>query len=185
MIDADFTVSGLSRSYSHEQVERHGLSAYLTGEAEAAGVLFETGLSGLWFMPTGNIEDDNGDLLASPAFRRLLEAVEPMFDRVIIDVASVLESDDVQAVARSVNSTYLVAQKGKGKYRHLQEASEVLRSSGASLTGFIWNEGGRRKRRGEQGPVIEPMSYPQEDEPSPETGTLEVMPNVERALNQG
>ncbi|MDQ8189154.1 GumC family protein [Roseibacillus persicicus] len=162
VIDADFRIDGLSREYSSQRQERHGLAAYLMGEAEAAEVLFETGLPGLWFLPTGALASDTGDLLAGPGLRRLLEAIEPMFERVIFDMSSVLESDDVQAVARHLGATYLVAQKGKGKYRDLRETTEVLNSCGAQVAGFIWNEGGSRRRRDAQGPVIEPVTYPAE-----------------------
>lgn len=174
VIDADFDSQGLSRAYSQQRPGRHGLSAYLIGEAEAAEVLFETGLAGLWFLPTGQVEGDSGELLASPAFRRLLEAIEPMFDRVIIDVASIMKEDDVQAIARHVGATYLVAQKGKGKYRDLKESCEVLRSSGAAVAGFIWNEGGRRSRRADRGPVIDPISFPRQVEV--EASTTNVTP---------
>lgn len=162
VIDADFRVDGLSRGYSSQRQGRHGLAAYLMGEAEAAEVLFETGLPGLWFLPTGAVGNDNGDLLAGPGLRRLLEAIAPMFDRVIFDMSSVLESDDVQAVARHLGATYLVAQKGKGKYRDLKETKETLISCGAQVAGFIWNEGGSRRRRDTRGPVIEPVTYPAE-----------------------
>lgn len=160
LIDADFRVPGLSRSYSEQRQGRHGLAAYLAEEAEAAEVLFETGLPGLWFMPTGEESNMDGDLLAGPGFRALLDAVEPMFDRLIIDITSIKESDDVQAVARYVGATYLVARKGRGKYRDLKDAASTLQSAGANLAGFIWNEGSTRGRRKDQGPFIEPTAYP-------------------------
>lgn len=176
VIDADFSSEGLSREYSSQREGRHGLAAYLRGEAEPAEVLFETGLPGLWFLPTGAIEGDNGDLLSGPGFRQLLAAITPMVDRVIFDMSSVLKVDDVQAVARHVGATYLVAQKGKGRYRHLREALEILTSSGANVTGFIWNDGGRRPRRAHQGIVIEPVDYPAEVREVSPRGENEPMP---------
>ncbi len=175
VIDADFSEAGLSRGYMSQRDGRHGLAAYLMGEAEAAEVLFETGLPGLWFLPTGDMKTDNGDLLSGPGLRRLLEAISPMFDRVIFDMSSVLESDDVQAVTRFIDSTYLVAQKGRGKYRDLQEACEILQSSGGNVTGFIWNEG-RRRRRSDSGPSIEPVTYPAEVREVSPKGENEPMP---------
>lgn len=176
VIDADFNVPGLSREYDRQWNGRHGLTAYLMGEAEAAEVLFETGLPGLWFLPTGATDGDKGDVLSGPNLRHLLEAISSMFDRVIIDMSSVLVSDDVQAVARFVNSIYLVAQKGKGKYRDLKETHETLYSSGGQVTGFIWNEGGRRRRSSDLGPVIEPVDYPAEVREVSPRGEDEPMP---------
>ena len=167
---------GLSREYDRQWNGRHGLAAYLMGEAEAAEVLFETGLPGLWFLPTGAIDGDKGDVLSGPNLRHLLEAISSMFDRVIIDMSSVLVSDDVQAVARFVNSIYLVAQKGKGKYRDLKETHETLYSSGGQVAGFIWNEGGRRRRSSDLGPVIEPVDYPAEVREVSPRGEDEPMP---------
>lgn len=176
VIDADFSSPGLSREYSRQRAGRHGLAAYLMGEAEPAEVLFETGLPGLWFLPTGGVEGDSGDLLSGPGLRQLLSAITPMVDRVIFDMSSALECDDVQAVARHIGATYLVAQKGKGKYRHLKETGEILVSAGANVTGFIWNDGGRRRRRGDRGPVIEPVSYPSEVREVSPKGENEPMP---------
>ncbi len=179
VIDADFSESGLSRGYDEQYGSRHGLAAYLMGEAEPAEVLFETGLPGLWFLPTGATESDTGDLLSGPGLRRLLEAISSMFDRVIFDMSSVLQSGevqaDVQAVTRFIDATYLVVQKGSGKYRDLREANEILQSSGGHVTGFIWNEG-RRRRRGDLGPVIEPVTYPAEVREVSPKGQNEPMP---------
>lgn len=162
VVDGDFSGAGLSRDYNAQYEGRHGLAAYLTGEAEPAEVLFETGLPGLWFLPTGAIETDSGDLLSGPSLRRLFDAISPMFDRVIFDMSSVLESEDVQAVARFVDAIYLVAMKGKGKYRDLKETHEILQSSGGNVIGFIWNEGVGLRRRSSSGLFIEPMIYPAE-----------------------
>lgn len=178
VVDADFSVAGLSSEYGHQREGRHGLAAYLMGEAEAAEVLFETGLPGMWFLPTGDLATDNGDLLSGPGLRRLLEAIAPMFDRVVFDMSSVLKSDDVQAVTRFIDSTYLVAQKGKGRYRDLKETNEILQSSGGNVAGFIWNDG-RRRRRSDQGPVIEPVSYPAEVREVSPRGENEPMPAPE------
>lgn len=176
VIDADFSVSGLSREYDRQHQGRHGLAAYLMGEAEPAEVLFESGLPGLWFLPTGALKADSGDLLSGPGLRRLLDAITPMFDRVIFDMSSVLESDDVQAVARFIDATYIVALKGRGKYGDLKETCEVLRSSGGTVAGFIWNESGRRRRRADVGPVIEPVTYPAEVREVSPRGENEPMP---------
>ena len=176
VIDADFGSMGLSREYSRQREGRHGLAAYLMGEAEPAEVLFETGLPGLWFLPTGAIAGDSGDLLSGPGLRQLLDAITPMVDRVVFDMSSALESDDVQAVARHIGATYLVAQKGKGKYRHLKETGEILVSAGANVSGFIWNNGGRRLRRSDEGPVIEPVRYPSEVREVSPRGENEPMP---------
>lgn len=162
VIDADFSAGGLSREYNSRQDERHGLAAYLMGEAEIAEVLYETGLPGLWFLPTGAMDGESGDLLSGPMLPQLLEAISAMFDRVIFDISPVLESEDVQAVARHINSNYLVVQKGKGKYSDLLKANDILQSTGGYVSGFIWNEGGRRASK-RQSPVVEPLDYASEE----------------------
>lgn len=156
VIDADFSQQGISREMARGQERRFGLAAYLMGESEAAQVLADTTVPGLWFLPTGALEGDTGDMLAGPGFRNLLRAVEPMFDRVVIDVASLSQSDDVQALARHLHKTYFVVRKGAGSYRDLKENLGTLRSCGARVMGFIWNEGGRR---GRPCPVIEPLEF--------------------------
>ncbi|MDP0489909.1 MAG: hypothetical protein Q7Q71_02515 [Verrucomicrobiota bacterium JB023] len=157
IVDADFRHEGLSQLYAQQMKHAHGLTAYLNGEAEAAEVLFETGLPGLWFLPSGKVDGNPADYLGGPGFKKLLEAVRPMFDRVVFDVSAVLSSDDVQAVARHVNASYYVARRGVGRYRDLQEAMDILHSSGARVVGFIWNEGGGKKGQKDEAPVIEPL----------------------------
>ena len=175
VIDADFSQAGLSRDYDRQNEWRHGLAAYLMGEVEPAEVLFETGLAGLWFMPTGMTKNDTGEMLSGPQLRRLLEAITPMFDRVIFDISSVQESDDVQAVARFVNSTYLVARKGRGKYSDLKDTCQTISSAGGNVSGVIWNNGGIRRGPG-SALVIEPITYPSEVREVSPRGQDEPMP---------
>ncbi|MEM9079611.1 MAG: hypothetical protein AAGC74_02845 [Verrucomicrobiota bacterium] len=161
VVDADFCRAGLSRQFSERIGGRHGLSAFLSGEIEAAETLYETGLPGLWFLPTGNVSGDTGDLLSGPDFRLLLEAIRPMFDRIIFDVGSTTEVDDVQAIARFANASYFVVRKGAGRYGDLKAAVTMLRSAGGVVAGVIWNEGGGRRRKAIE-PVIEPQEVVQQ-----------------------
>ena len=108
------------------------------------------------------MDGESGDLLSGPMLPQLLEAISAMFDRVIFDISPVLESEDVQAVARHINSNYLVVQKGKGKYSDLLKANDILQSTGGYVSGFIWNEGGRRASK-RQSPVVEPLDYASEE----------------------
>ena len=141
LIDADFHDHGLSGSYAKTMTnDRHGLAAYLMEESKVDEVFHETGSPGLWFVPTGSVDGDTSELLSKPGFKGLLESLAPMFDRIVIDASSVVDDSDVQSIVRHVDATCMVIRKDVGRYRDLKEASEILRSAGGHLVGFVWNE---------------------------------------------
>lgn len=157
LIDADFHDEGLSRGYAQKfRDKRHGLAAYLMGEVKADDSFYQTSCSGLWFAPTGAVGGDTSELLSKPDFKILLESLTAMFDRIVIDASSVVDDSDVQSIVRHVDATCLVVRKNAGRYRDIKEASEVLRSAGGHLVGFVWNEVDQSATAG-MGPEVAPL----------------------------
>ncbi|BCX47074.1 tyrosine-protein kinase capsular biosynthesis [Haloferula helveola] len=140
LVDADLRKPGLSRDHLGEPGGDRGLGAYLAGEATPAEACVRTPVSKLYLMSSGEMKSDAAELLSGTRFPALLEEAYRWFDRVVIDVPSVLATSDAQAVARYADRACLVVGKGGSDSHDLKHTADLLRSSGANLVGFVWNE---------------------------------------------
>ncbi|MEM1083411.1 MAG: polysaccharide biosynthesis tyrosine autokinase [Verrucomicrobiota bacterium] len=140
LLDADLRSPGLSCEHLADGPGR-GLGSFLAGEAQAADACFRTAMPKLFLMSSGEMKENAAELLAGTRFPALLEDAYRWFDRVVIDAPGVLTSSDAQTIARYADRTCLVVDGDGSSREDLQKASELLRSTGANLVGFVWNEG--------------------------------------------
>ncbi len=140
LIDADLRKPGLSREHLGEPGGDLGLGAYLAGDTTPAEACVRTPVERLFLMSSGDMRSNASELLSGTRFPALLEEAQRWFDRVVIDVPSVLSNSDAQVVARYADSTCLVVGEGGGDRRDLKQSADLLRTGGANLVGFIWNE---------------------------------------------
>jgi len=183
LIDADMRSPGLSRG------SEPGLAEYLSGEATAADGCLLTELPKLCLFASGGNRTDAAELLAGTRFPALLEDAYRWFDRVVIDVPAVLSASDVQAVARYADHTCLVVHGGTIERRSLQRSAEMLRASGANLSGIVWNEfPGSGTRRGschlKPGRHAAVRSILGATEPMPTTPAMPTTPPMPRMVSE-
>ncbi|WP_367871990.1 GumC family protein [Luteolibacter sp. Populi] len=158
LLDADMRRPGLSRQ--HVNGEPSGLGAYLAGEAEPASACFPTALPNLYLMSSGPMRTDAAELLSGTRLPVLLEDAYRWFDAVVIDSPPVLAVSDALAISRYADRVCLVVRQNASERRNLKKASELVRSSGGNLIGFVWNECPfRGKGNGAPEPVV-PLSHP-------------------------
>lgn len=139
LLDADLRSPGLSRDHLRQLGGDAGLGEYLAGRAQPADACFRTAVPKLCLLSSGEMKTDAAELLAGTRFPALLEDAYRWFDRVVIDVPGVLDTSDAQAIARYADQTCLVVGEETADRRELKRTVELLRSSGANLSGFIWN----------------------------------------------
>ena len=125
---------------SAEHVGSAGLGEFLAGDVAPAEVCFTTSQRNLYLLSSGGPRPDAGDLLSGTRFAALLEDAYRWFDRVVIDTPPLLASGDAAVIARYADRCCLVVSDRGGERRGLQRASEMIRSAGGSLVGFVWNE---------------------------------------------
>lgn len=166
LLDADMRSSGLSRDFVSSEDAESGLGGYLSGKIEAASACFATSLPNLYVLSSGPMRQDAAELLAGTRFPSLLEDAFRWFDRVVIDVPSTLSVSDALGVVRYADRCCLVVREGYSDRRDLKRAAELIRSSGGSLVGFVWNEAAKRSRETSAGPVV-PVNRPGLGPPQP------------------
>jgi succinoglycan biosynthesis transport protein ExoP len=135
LLDADLTSPGLSASHAGA-----GLGDFLSGDVAPAEACFTTDSPNLYLLSSGNSRPDAADLLAGSRFAALLEDAYRWFDRVVIDTPALLSTSDAASIARYADRCCLVVSSKGNERRELQRASEMIRSAGGSLVGFVWNE---------------------------------------------
>jgi polysaccharide biosynthesis transport protein len=140
LLDADMRKPGLSREHLMEGHANRGLGDFLGGKAQAADACFRTTVPKLFLMCSGDLKDNAAELLSGTRFPALLEDAYRWFDRVVIDAPAVLSASDTQAIARYADRTCLVVSEAGSDRRELRQSAELLRSTGANLVGFVWNQ---------------------------------------------
>jgi capsular exopolysaccharide synthesis family protein len=140
LLDADLRHPGLSRQHLAGAGENSGLGGYLDGKLDAAAACFTTELPNLYLLSSGVIRADAAELLAGTRFPALLEDAFRWFDRVVIDTPPILATSDMLAIARYADRTCLVIREGDNDRSELKRASDLVRSAGGTLVGFVWNE---------------------------------------------
>ena len=153
LLDADLRSPGLSRDHLKEGHANRGLGDFLSGKAQAADACFRTTVPKLFLMSSGDFKDNAAELLSGTRFPALLEDAYRWFDRIVIDAPAVLSASDTQAIARYADRTCLVVSKAGGDRRELRQTAEILRSTGANLVGFVWNDFSSHGRSG-AGPSV-------------------------------
>ncbi len=136
LLDADLRSPGVSAAH----LGSSGLGEFLAGDVAPSEVCFATEQPNLYLLSSGTPRLDAGDLLSGTRFAALLEDAYRWFDRVVIDTPPLLASGDAAVIARYADRCCLVVSDRGGERRGLQRASEMIRSAGGSLVGFVWNE---------------------------------------------
>lgn len=145
LLDADLRSPGLSS----EQMGRRGLGDFLAGEVAPSEACFATSQKNLYLLSSGTPREDSGDLLSGTRFAALLADAYRWFDRVVIDTPPLSDSGDAALISRYADRCCLVVSDRGSDRRSLQRASELVRTAGGSLVGFVWNEvprGGRDRK---------------------------------------
>jgi len=125
-----------------------GLTEYLAGDASILDVMqrpspgeagdpLPPGLASLTFIPAGTEHDKAADLSGNRRFDKLIAAVVPHFDWIVVDSSPVnLVSDGVN-LARACDAVLLVARGGVTKYQVTQRAIAELKAS--KVLGLVLN----------------------------------------------
>jgi capsular exopolysaccharide synthesis family protein len=125
-----------------------GLTEYLAGKSTISDIMqrpkpteaghpLPNGLSSLTFIPGGTEHNKAADLSGNRRFDRLIEAVSPFFDWIIVDSSPVnLVSDGVN-LARACDAALLVARGAVTKYEVAQRAMTELKAT--KILGFVLN----------------------------------------------
>jgi polysaccharide biosynthesis transport protein len=143
LIDADFRRPRLHKLFGISA--RVGLASVIEGEAELKDVIQESGVEGLDVIPCGPIPPNPAELLTSPRFPEVLNAIRAQYDFVLVDTPPLLAVTDPCVVAPRVDGVLLNIRVSKNGRPHAERAKEILSTLGVTVVGVVVNglDGGR------------------------------------------
>ena len=110
VIDADLRHASMSKALGMGGL---GLSHYLTGQtADTGAIIHHHATKGLDYIPVGAIPPNPIELLSSPLFGKLIEALRDNYQYILIDTPPVNLVADTDIIERSVNRTLFVIRAG-------------------------------------------------------------------------
>jgi capsular exopolysaccharide synthesis family protein len=127
-----------------------GLSEYLAGTAELNGIMqcdrgpkavepaSARSISNLIFIPAGKCGDNSSELAANHRIEKLVAALSPHFDWILIDSPPVLAVTDAVELARAADAVLLVARAASTPLDVAQRAQAAFGNS--RLLGFVLND---------------------------------------------
>jgi capsular exopolysaccharide synthesis family protein len=128
-----------------------GLREVLEG-ADLEECLRPTQIAGLDFLPSGRIDTDPGELLAT-RFKPILEWLEHEYDAVVVDAPPLTPVNDARVIARLAKATLLVASSGRVSRRVVADAVDRLALIGIVPTAAVLNMSKGRQALAYYGPA--------------------------------
>ncbi|PGM89978.1 hypothetical protein CN958_22795 [Bacillus cereus] len=125
---------------------KKGLTTYLEGRADLAGILQTTEIPNLSFISKGADLHNQVELLASKKIDQLLEQLKEEFDVIIMDCPSLIVMDAVSMATR-VDGSILIVHAKKTKSDHVLKSIQTLRKAQAHIQGLIINYGKIDKKK--------------------------------------
>ena len=101
--------------------------------------------AGLMVIPSGPLPPNPYELVSSPRFTSVLDAISASADLVIIDTPPVLSASDTLAVAAAGDGAIMVCRSRATRVEALQGATEAVHQGGIRLVGVVLN-GTKRQR---------------------------------------
>jgi protein-tyrosine kinase len=126
-----------------------GLSEYLAGSAELKDIMQRDrstktvepatarSISNLTFIPAGKCGDNSSELAANHRIEKLVAALSPHFDWILIDSPPVLAVTDAVELARAADGVLLVARAEHTPFDVAQRAQAAF--SNSRILGFVLN----------------------------------------------
>ena len=138
VIDADMRRGHLNRQFG---IPRNpGLSEILSGEIAVDAAIRHADAPGVDVIASGRLPANPAELLASVAFKRLLDEVSRRYDVVLVDTPSILAVTDCAIVARHAGLNLLVLRAGEHPVAEITLAVERLSQNGIKIQGAILND---------------------------------------------
>ena len=140
LVDVDLRHPSCHRAFGIENTT--GLSNFLAGQADLAGISHEIGNPRLLFIPAGPTPPNPAELVGSARMRELMELAREEFDFTILDSPPVTPVSDALVLARGSDGVVLVVKGQDTPKDVVRRAREQLALSGAHLLGAVLNNVG-------------------------------------------
>lgn len=141
LIDGDLRRPTLHSTFNKSN--QVGLTSILTSEAkeiELDDVIQDSGVENLSILTSGLIPPNPAELIGSKRMETFIDLVRDHFDRVIIDLAPVLEVSDTQELASHLDGIVLVVRQGKTQKAAIKRSVEMLEFAKVHVLGYVMND---------------------------------------------
>lgn len=140
VLDCDLRRGKLHEYFGSERAP--GLTDFISGTADLAGILRQTQVPGLKFIPSGTIPPNPAELLLSGRIAEIFNELSRQFDHVIIDTPPVLAVTDAALLGRYAATTMMVLKAGEHSLRMIEDTIKRLQTAGVIVRGTIVNQVG-------------------------------------------
>lgn len=138
LVDADLRQPALERIVFGDG-GRNGLSNYLQKETGLPSIIRSTPLSNLDIVSAGTPCPFPAEIITRQGMQDFLNEAKPLYDRIVVDSAAVTVVSDTLAFARLFPFVCLIVRSGKTPKVSSKRALELLKRSGAGVSGVVLN----------------------------------------------
>ncbi|HKP87848.1 MAG TPA: CpsD/CapB family tyrosine-protein kinase [Blastocatellia bacterium] len=135
VVDTDLRSPSLLRLLGAESDV--GIAEALTRELPANAAAIEIEPYGFAVLPMRERMENSAEILASPAFRSMLNSFEPDYDFMLFDSSPLLESNDANLLMKLTNATVMVIRPGKTSAGQISKAIAPLAED--NILGVVLN----------------------------------------------
>ncbi len=146
LIDADFRRPKLHRMFGVRAPV--GLATVIQHDTELSDAIQKTPVPNLSILPCGPRPSNPAELLTSPRFKEVLEALRDKYDLILVDTPPLLAVSDPSVVASQVDGVLLTIRVSKNGRPSAERARDILATIEANVLGVIVNGIGNRGQEG-------------------------------------
>lgn len=117
-----------------------GVSSLVVGEGKLDEAIKTTEVPGVFLLPCGPVPPNPAELLHTRAFGELLETLDGMFDRVLLDSPPVGAVADAVVLATQVNGVVMVLKAGVTNRDVAKRTLRALQDVKATMLGAVLND---------------------------------------------
>jgi capsular exopolysaccharide synthesis family protein len=138
LVDCDLRRSRIHKMFN---VPREpGMTELILGQQDQESVVRETGVTGLYVLPSGVLPPNPSEMLGGERMRKTLAGLSEAFDLIVLDTPPLLAASDAAILATISDGVVLVVRAGVTEAEAGQQAIAQLQSVGARVVGAVLND---------------------------------------------
>lgn len=141
LVDADLRRSDLARRYgfAFPNQEANGLAQYLAGMCTLDDAFYETNLPNAYIIPVGHEVINSLQLLSSPRFGAMMEALRESFDVILLDTPPAGVIVDAVEIAKYCDGALIVVSYNTGRKQEIGDVASNIAKTGCQVLGAVMN----------------------------------------------
>ncbi|HEX4946858.1 MAG TPA: polysaccharide biosynthesis tyrosine autokinase [Blastocatellia bacterium] len=137
IIDCDLRRPKVHKVFGISHV--HGLSTYLSRDAELNALVHTLPIPNLFLLPCGPTPPNPAELISSEKMREMLISLSEQYDHIILDSPPLINVTDPVILSTMVDGVIMVVHAGKSTRDVVRRASQELTGVGAKVFGVVLN----------------------------------------------